>query len=81
MTDDKPTYTYQVRTSEGMETIQAKIMRAVSGCLALGDGTGWIRLFAPGAWVTAVRVETQSNANPPKVQIGMKLPGMPEGGD
>lgn len=55
MNGDKPTYTYEVRTPEGMETIHARRVRAISGCLVFGDGTGWIRLFAPGAWLTVVR--------------------------
>jgi hypothetical protein len=83
--EDRPTYTYEVRTPEGMETIQAKRMTAESGCLGFSvDGTGWIRLFAPGAWVSVVRLENNSGepAEPSTILIDMDLPGMPgtEGG-
>lgn len=83
--EDRPTYTYEVRTPDGMQTIQAKSMSAVSGCLGFAaDRTGWIRLFAPGAWVSVVRRENNSgeSSEPSTILIGLNLPGMPgtEGG-
>jgi hypothetical protein len=77
--EDKPTHTYEVRTPDGMQTIQAKRMSVVSGCLGFAvDGTGWIRLFAPGAWVSVVRRENNSGegSEPSTILIGMNLPGM-----
>lgn len=79
MNGDKPTYTYQVRTPDGMQTIQAKTMRAVSGCLGFSDGMGWIRLFAPGAWVSAIRAGEDTNQS--EVHFEAKLPGMPGGSE
>lgn len=73
--EDRPAYTYEVRTPDGMETIQAKTMRTVWGCLGFAaDGTGWIRLFARGAWVSVVRGEL--HANTPEAPAGVKLPGV-----
>ena len=76
MNGDKPTYTYEVRTPDGMETIQAKTMRAVSGCLGFSDAMGYTRLFARGAWVSVVRRD--GNGESSEVDIGMKLPGLSE---
>jgi hypothetical protein len=38
------------------ETITAKNVRVASGCLLFGDGTGWVKVFAAGTWLTLTKV-------------------------